>query len=65
MNYVKLYIYNDKGYYTHTRTGNIDSVVDSIEDCEELFTLTPVPEIEDPTKCRWVDDKWTTDDTAT
>lgn len=59
---IKLHIYSKStGKYKYTDTGPEDHVfIDMPEGTD--FTLTPPPNTYE--QWRWVDEKWTTDDTA-
>lgn len=56
MAFIKLYIYDELGKYSHSRSGDADSAVDSAEMFDENFTLTPPPDYDQP--WYWYDNKW-------
>lgn len=59
---IKLYIINSSdGSFLYEDAGSIDSVTSDLDD-NRSFTLYPPPESSN--KWRWIDSKWTTDDTA-
>ncbi len=62
MAFIKIYIYDEKGLYRYSRKGDISTTMNSSERAKEKYTLTPPPD--DKHQWRWIDSKWTTDDTA-
>ncbi|WP_131669499.1 hypothetical protein [Psychrobacter pygoscelis] len=62
MSAIELYIIDDKGFFSHKRVGDIDSIVTALESEGEFYTLTPPPDYNH--SWRWQDDKWITDETA-
>ena len=60
MSFIKVYITNNDGLYTHSRVGGIDTVMSAIDSFKESFTLTPPPDYEN--QWRWIEDKWVADE---
>lgn len=56
MSFIKIYITNNDGLYTHSRVGGIDTVMSAIDSFKESFTLTPPPDYDHV--WRWVDTEW-------
>lgn len=56
------YILDDNGKFSHSRTGDIATLVDTVELLREEYVIAPPPEASPI--YRWTGSKWTTDNTA-
>lgn len=59
---ITIYIVDDSNRYSHGRSGDIDTIMETVELLKEKYTLQRPPDTLLP--WYWIDSKWTTDDTA-
>lgn len=53
------YILDDNGNFSHSRTGDITTLVDTVELLREEYVIAPPPEASPI--YRWIDGKWVAD----
>ena len=59
---ITIYVMDDNNRYSHSRSGDIDTIMETVELLKERYTLQHPPDT--LIQWYWMDSKWTTDDTA-